>query len=72
METPIPGLHGTPTHELAVVIYQGHRDDGSGFCFRCRDRAPCESRRHAAAVITTAGEDPLWYDGPMAPGVAES
>ena len=63
METPIPGLRGTATHELAVVIYQGHDDDGSGFCAECGDRAPCASRRHAASVIRAAGEDPLWYDG---------
>lgn len=62
MGTPIPGLRGTPTHAVAVGIYQGHDDDGSGFCARCGDRAPCEPRRHAASVIRAAGEDPLWYD----------
>jgi hypothetical protein len=62
MGTPIPGLRGTPTHALAVVIYQGHQDDGCGFCARCGDRAPCEPRQHAASVISAAGEDPLWYD----------
>lgn len=62
MGTPIPGLRGTPTHALAVVIYQGHDDDGSGFCAQCGDRAPCEPRRHAASVIRAAGEDPLRYD----------
>lgn len=59
METPIPGLRGTATHGLAVVIYQSHDDDGSGFCARCGDRAPCAPRRHAASVIRAAGEDPL-------------
>lgn len=62
MGTPIPGLRGTPTHVLAVVIYQGHQDDGSGFCARCGDHAPCGPRRHAASVIRAAGEDPLGYD----------
>jgi hypothetical protein len=62
MGTPIPGLRGTPTHALAVVIYQGHHDDGSGFCARCGDPAPCGPRLHAASVIRAAGEDPPWYD----------
>jgi hypothetical protein len=68
MGTPIPGLRGTPTHALAVVIYQGHQDDGSGFCARCGDRAPCGPRRHAASVIRAAGEYPLWYDGGLSRG----
>lgn len=69
METPIPGLHGTPTHALAVVVYQGHSDAGSPWCGRCGDRAPCGPRRHAATVIGAAGENPRWYDGttPAAP-----
>jgi hypothetical protein len=72
MGTPIPGLRGTPTHALAVVIYQNHDDDGSRFCARCGDRAPCEPRRHAASVIRAAGEDPLWYDRRLARGAPVS
>ncbi len=62
METPIPGLRGTATHALAVVIYQGHSGDSFGMCARCGDRAPCGPQRHAAMVIGAAGEDPRWYD----------
>ncbi len=71
METPIPGLRGTATHAVAVVIYQGHTDDGFGLCARCGDRAPCGPRRHEARVIGAAGEDPLWYDSPS-PAAAQT
>ncbi|MDG4798821.1 hypothetical protein [Micromonospora sp. WMMD1082] len=61
--TPIPNLHGTPTHVMAVELYQGHHGDATGACVRCGERAPCPVRSHAASVITAAGEDPRWYDG---------
>ncbi|GAA4690955.1 hypothetical protein Prum_000240 [Phytohabitans rumicis] len=63
MRTPIPSLRGTPTHELAVVLYQHHHADAAGICARCGLPAPCSVRAHAASVIAVAGEDPRWYDG---------
>jgi hypothetical protein len=60
---PIPGLRGTETHGLAVVVYQGHHDNGASACARCGQRTPCPARQHAASVILAAGEDPRWYDG---------
>lgn len=61
--SPIPNLHGTPTHVTAVELYQGHHGDAAGACVRCGERVPCRVRSHAASVIAVAGEDPRWYDG---------
>jgi hypothetical protein len=49
-------------HQLAVEVYLRHHDAGSGACAECTGRVPCPARRHAALVISTAGEDPRWYD----------
>lgn len=67
MRTPIPSLPGTPTHEVAVVLYQGHHGGAGGACVRCGELAPCSVRTHAASVIAAAGEDPRWYDGRLSP-----
>ena len=62
MHAPIPSLRGSSTHGLAAALYQRHHDSGAGRCVMCGVVAPCVARRHAAFVITAAGEDPRWYD----------
>jgi hypothetical protein len=63
----IPGLHGSMTHRLAVVLYQRHRVSSAGACDECNDPAPCRTRRHAEAVIRAAGDAPRPYDTPPKP-----
>jgi hypothetical protein len=67
----IPGLRDSLTHRTAAELYRRHRDVGSGRCATCGDLAPCRSRRHAACVLTAAGDDPRSYDGRSAAAVAE-
>ena len=62
MGTPIPGLRGTPTHQLAVQLFQDHHDAGDGRCAKCGLRPPCPAQWHAASVIQAAGEDPRQYE----------
>jgi len=54
----IPGLHGTATHELSVLLYRRHHDAGNGMCAQCGSRVPCQTRRHAMIVIIAAGDRP--------------
>jgi hypothetical protein len=61
-ELVIPGLQGSPTHQLSAEVYQRHHDIGTGLCTVCGQRTPCPARRRAASVIQAAGEDPRWYD----------
>jgi hypothetical protein len=58
----ISGLRDSMTYKLAVHVYQGHHDPGSGVCVRCGHSAPCPPRGRAAAVIVAAGDDPRQYD----------
>jgi hypothetical protein len=60
--TLIPGLSGTATHQLGILVYQAHRGNGDGVCGRCGRRHPCPRRRGAAQLIASAGEDPHRYD----------
>lgn len=62
MQALIPGLCGSPTHQMSAELYRRHHDSGSGTCDTCGHRAPCPVRRRALAVIFAAGEDPLLYD----------
>lgn len=66
VDAPIRSLSGTPTHQLAVLVYQAHRDAGNGFCARCGHRVPCVASRNAGTVITAAGDDVRRYDAPPA------
>jgi hypothetical protein len=66
MQVPIPTLRaGSPTHAMAIGLYQGHHPDAYGDCVRCGHRAPCPVRTFAASVIAAAGQDPRWYDGQL-------
>lgn len=67
MQEPIPTLRGTPTHKMAVELYQRHNGDQLRVCVRCGEPGPCPVRAFAASVITAAGEDPRWYDGRLIP-----
>jgi hypothetical protein len=60
--TLIPGLSGTATHQLSILVYRAHRGNGDGICGRCRRRHPCPRRRAAAELIAAAGDDPRRYD----------
>jgi hypothetical protein len=62
----ISTLAGTTTHEANIVLYQAHRDAGTGFCERCGRRHPCPARRNSTEVIHAAGDDPRRYDEPPA------
>lgn len=62
METPIPGLRGSLTHQISAELYRRHHDGGNGWCDTCGGRTPCPVRRYAASVIIAAGEDPRSYD----------
>jgi hypothetical protein len=67
----IPNLHGSRVHVTAVELYGRHYGDTFGLCVQCGERAPCQTRAHAALVIAAAGEDPRRYDerlSPPAPG----
>jgi len=58
----ISGLRESMTYRLAVQIYRTHFDPPDGACPQCGLPVPCPPRRHAAAVIEAAGEDPRRYD----------
>jgi hypothetical protein len=62
----IPGLRGSPLHQMCVALYQRHRDDDAGACTRCAGRSPCPPRCRAASVIEAAGEAPGCYDASAA------
>ena len=62
MRAPIPGLYGSPTHELAVLQYRRHVGIRSGLCAFCGGAAPCIARRNAGVVIVAAGDDPQRFD----------
>jgi hypothetical protein len=70
MTALIVGLSGTATHQLGVVVYRAHHDDGTGCCVRCARRDPCPARRNAAELIVAAGDDPRRYHDPPNPAVA--
>jgi hypothetical protein len=61
-EEYIDGLRDSMTYRLAVQMYRQHHDPPDGVCHRCDRPAPCPPRRHAAAVIEAAGDDPRRYD----------
>lgn len=58
----IPGMRGSRTHQLAVVIYLWHVDSGRGNCIRCGQTMPCASKTYALQVCAAAGEDPKRYE----------
>jgi hypothetical protein len=61
----IPGLAGTATHDLGIVVYQAHYNTGNGFCAQCGKRHSCPSWRGAVEIIAAAGDDPRRYDEPL-------